>query len=149
MKLRYLLGIGLFALVIACTKPNSGQISLKIASVSTNVVPVDGDLQVVLDFTDNGSTIDTVWLIKVRTNQHQAPTIRDNIYLLVPTYPGNTKGTIQLDLTYQNYLVSAQPPPAIDSTHNESDSLVLRFYAKDNTGHTSDTVNSGTIVVLR
>jgi hypothetical protein len=150
MKMRCLLGMGLLFIMAACTKKNSSSISLKIASVSGGIVPVGGGLQVLFSFTDDGATIDTLGMLKRRINQNQVATVRDTIFYGVPAYPSTTKGQLQLDLDHDIDLVSAiNPPTTTDPSQYESDSLILRFFAKDTHGHTSDTVNSGTIIVLR
>ena len=86
---------------------------------------------------------------KIRINQNQVPTLGDTFYLRAPSYNGTTKGQLQLDLDNTNYLASAIAPPIIDSAHNESDSLIIRFAVKDNANNKSDTVATGLIIVLR
>ncbi|MBS1948692.1 MAG: hypothetical protein JST47_13090 [Bacteroidetes bacterium] len=142
-----------FVIVVACKKDNSGGLNIKIKSISSNIVPANGSLQVILDFTDNGgNAIDSIYMKKIRVNQDTlAPdNIKlDTFYLIPPSYPGKTKGQIQLDLDYQGYLIYAISPPQIDSTHFESDSLIIKFAAKDVAGHKSDTASTGLVVIQR
>jgi hypothetical protein len=154
MKIRYFLIIVIFISIISCKK--DGSISLKIQSISSNIVPTDGSLEVVLSFTANsGDVIDSIYMKKIRINQDSADVpasqrVRDSLFLIVPSYPGSSKGQLMLDLDNTNFLASAANPPQVGNPpQNESDSLILRFAVKDNANHTSDTVTTGLIVVLR
>jgi hypothetical protein len=150
MKIKCLLSALVLLVIVSCKKSNNGELTLKVNSVSANVIPVDADLTVTLDFTSKGSVIDTIGMIKLRINQDQTPTIRDTILYPVPTYPESAKGQLQLLLDYNLDLVSAESPPTVGNPPvNEPDSLVLRFFVKDAANNVSDTVNTGTIVVLR
>ncbi|HTQ28393.1 MAG TPA: hypothetical protein VMI35_09705 [Puia sp.] len=144
-----LLVCGLMA-AVACTKSGSDQLTLKIASVSGNVVPIGASLAVTLDFTEKGNVIDSIYMIKLRINQDSTATIRDSIPYGVPSYPKSSKGQLQLMLDHDIDLASAIDPPTIGNPpQNESDSLILRFYAKDAANNVSDTVNTGLIIILR
>ncbi|HEX4849213.1 MAG TPA: hypothetical protein VFV08_00335 [Puia sp.] len=148
MKIKYLLAFFLFT-TVACNKNGNGDLTLKIKSVSTNDVAVGQPMEIIFDFTEKSSVIDTLWLLKIRINQHVTTTIRDTIPYTIPSYPKNSKGQLQLDLDYQNDIISAVSPPQIDSTHSESDSLIMKFVAKDLDNNTSDTAVTGLIVVQR
>jgi hypothetical protein len=151
MKLRYFLVATLMILTSSCKKNGGSGLSIKLESVSSNIIPDNGSLSVVLSFTDNGGhAIDTVVMRKFRINQNQVPTLNDTIYLTPPNYPGNTKGQVQLDLEYNGYLVSAQQPPHFGNPpQDESDSLIIKFVAIDNAGNKSDTASTGLIIVQR
>jgi hypothetical protein len=153
MKIKYLLAVLALFVILSCNKNNNGELSLKINSVSSNVVPIGGSLRVIFDFTEKANVIDTIGMIKLRINQDSPPpfgTIRDTIFYAVPTYPKSGKGQLQLDLDHDIDLVSAISPPTIGNPpQNESDSLVIRFFAKDAANNVSDTVNTGTIVIFR
>ncbi|PWT78332.1 MAG: hypothetical protein C5B59_02025 [Bacteroidetes bacterium] len=148
MKIKYLLAILLF-FVVACNKGNNGQLSLTIKTVSSNDVAVGEPLQILFDFTEKSSVIDSIMMMKIRINQKTTETVRDTVGYPVPTYPKNSRGQIRLSLDYNLDLISAINPPPIDSAHFESDSLILKFVAKDLDNHTSDTVSTGLIVVQR
>ena len=137
--------------VISCKKDGNGSLSIKISSVSSNFVPNQSDLQIILDFTDNGGhPIDSIFMQKIRINQLQTPTENDTFYLQSPSYNGSTKGQLQLDLDYNNFLVSAiQPPQHGNPPVDENDSLIIRFAAKDKANNKSDTVSTGLIIVER
>lgn len=138
---------------ISCKKSGSSGLSIKIASISNSTVPVSGSTTITLDFTDDGgNAIDTIFMHKIRINQDsgQVATIRDTLYLTPPSYPGNAKGQILLDLDNLNYLAAAITPPTFGNPpQNESDSLIIQFAAKDAANHVSDTVTTGLIVVQR
>ncbi len=129
----------------------TGPLTIKISSVSNNIVPLNGSLTVVLDFTDNGGhPIDTVFMTKTRVNQIQTPTLNDTFYLSAPSYNGTTKGQLQLDLSYSDFLISAvQPPQTGNPPQDVSDSVIIRFAVQDNANNKSDTVSTGIIVVQR
>jgi hypothetical protein len=152
MKLRYFLTALIMIAIISCKKDGGSGLSIKLESVSGNIVPIGASLRVTLNFTDNGGhAIDTIFMHKIRINQHQVSlTIRDTIYLIPPGYPGNTKGQLQFDLDNTNFLASAfQPPTSGNPPQNESDSLIIKFAARDVAANKSDTVSTGLIVVYR
>src|SRR5579871_160864 len=138
MKIRFFLITTIFALMLSCKKDGNGGLSIKIKSISSNIIPINASLQVIFDFTDNGGhPIDSIYMSKVRINQNQTPTLNDSFGLSAPSYNGTTKGQLQLDLNYSGFLTSAQSPPIIDSTHNESDSVIIKFVAIDNANNKS------------
>jgi hypothetical protein len=150
MKFRYFL-IAIFLIsVISCKKDGGSGLTIKIASVSSNIIPQNGSLSIVFNFTDNGGyAIDSIYMERIRINQ-QSP--NDSSYpfgLSAPSYPGAIKGQVQIDLDYNFYLTLGQNPIPIDSIHNENDSLLLKFVAVDVANNRSDTVSPGLIVVQR
>jgi len=154
MKLSHLLITAIAILIISCKKDGGNGISLKVESVSSNYVPLNGSLTVVLSFTDNGGhQIDSVYMKKIRVNQDTlAPSnmLSDSFYLIPPSYPGNAKGQIQLDLDYTDYLIYAIYPPQIGNPpQDENDSLIFKFAVKDIANNKSDTVSTGLVVIQR
>jgi hypothetical protein len=154
MKLRCLLIISIIMSTISCKKNSGSGLTIKIASISNSTVPLNGITSIVFDFTDNGGhPIDSIFMRKIRINQDSNQIqsfVRDTIFLIPPSYPGNVKGQIQLDLDNTNYLATAQPPPTFGNpAQNESDSLIIKFAAKDAANNSSDTVTTGLIVVQR
>jgi hypothetical protein len=153
MKKLIITGFVLIVL-IACNKDKyqtKPQISLK--SVSSDVVPNGGDLNVALSYTDKeGDISDTLTILKIRLNQTVVPTLRDTIQYKIPDFPNYDKGEIDIDMNYQNDLVSAATPPPIQGSNPsvpQPDTLLLKFWIRDKGGHTSDTVTTGKIVVIR
>jgi hypothetical protein len=154
MKKLLLIGFAC-ALALACSKDkyqNKPQISIK--SINTSVVPIGGNLDIILSYTDKQGDLgdDTVFVRKIRVNNRVVATIRDTLFLHIPNFPNNPKGDIELNLDYQLDVISASNPPAIPGTNPvqyESDTLVLKIAVKDRGGNTSDTLTTGKIVVQR
>ncbi|HXB43465.1 MAG TPA: hypothetical protein VNV85_05380 [Puia sp.] len=153
MKLKAFLIAAILMSIISCKKSGSSGLTIKIVSISNAIVPVSGSTTITLNFTDDaGKPIDSIFMHKIRINQDssQVQTVRDTLYLTPPSYPGNVKGQLQLNLDNTNYLASAATPPAFGNPpQNESDSLIIKFAAKDVANNASDTVTTGLIVVLR
>jgi hypothetical protein len=154
MKLRYFLIAVILITIISCKKDGGSGLSIKVESVSSNIIPDNGSLSIVLSFVDNGGhPIDSVYMKKIRINQDTLASNNiqpDTFYLIPPSYPGNTKGQIQFDLGYNNFLPYAIYPPKIGNPpQDESDSLIFKFAAKDNANNKSDTVSTGVIVIER
>ena len=105
-----------------------------------------------LDFTDKeGDISDTIFVKKTRTNRIVVPTIRDSFVLQVPPFPDRSRGIIQLELKYQNHLLSAINPPSSGGTppNLHDDTLVFQFALRDKAKHISDTVTTGPIIIVR
>lgn len=153
MKFKFFLISIIFFVIISCTKDGGNGLSISLASVSNNVVPVSGTTTITLNFKDNGShIIDSVFMHKIRINQDSSfvETVRDTIYLIPPTYPSSVKGQLQFVLDNTDYLASAASPPQVGNPPaNESDSLIIRFSATDVANNKSDTISTGLIIVQR
>jgi hypothetical protein len=151
MKISYLLIVLGLLLVVACKKNGGSGLSLKLSSISNNIVPNGGYTTVVLSYTsDASSPLDTIFIHKIRVNQNQTETIRDTIFLAPPSYPGAVKGQISIDLDNTNYLSSAVTPPTFGNPpQNEPDSLILKIAVQDVSKRKSDTVTTGLIIVER
>ena|ERR1700729_821300 len=152
MKIRYfLLASSILITIISCKK-DGGALSIKLQSVSSNIVPVGGDLSITLQFTSTGSPIDSIFMNRFRINQDSAsvPTVTTESVIIPASYPGATKGQLQFDLEYNLFLTTAVTPPTFGNPpQNESDSLIFKFVAKDADNHVSDTVTTGLIVIQR
>lgn len=143
----------LLTLAIACNKDKLETTpSLKLKSINSSTIPVGGNLIVQLDFTDKeGDISDTIFVKKIRTNTIVVPTIRDSFELPVPPFPDRSRGIIELQLKYQNHLLSAINPPSSGGTPPDlhDDTLIFKFVLQDKAKHVSDTVTTGPIVVVR
>jgi hypothetical protein len=151
MNYRNLLtGLILFT-IISCKKDGGGSLSIKLTSLSATNIQVGEDLLVNFDFTDKGGhPIDTIYIGKTRINQIQTVTQGDSFYISAPGYDGSPKGQMQLDLGYEDFLISAITPPQYGTPPVDyPDSLIFQFVAKDNAGNVSDTVTTGLIIVQR
>ena len=127
------------------TKPN-----LSLKSANPKVVPLNNDMIVNLDFTDEEGDLDGVYLWKTRLNKIKLTTVRDSLFLAVPEFPKNNKGELELLLEYQRHLISATSPRRDPiSGKLESDTLNMKFLLKDRAGNASDTVYINNVVILR
>lgn len=139
------------ATAIACNKDKfQTKPQIKIKSTSTEIVPINGILRVTLEFTDKeGDVANLITVKKDRLNQRVVATLRDSFDLNVPEFPNTDRGEIELDLEYQNHLISAQNPPSQvgDPTKNEADTLMLKFVLQDKAGNKSDTASTNVIVI--
>ncbi|MGB8195323.1 MAG: hypothetical protein WCF67_25550 [Chitinophagaceae bacterium] len=144
--------IFLCAALAACDK-NKFQTkpTLELKNMNGNIVPSGASLLLEFKFTDKeGDINDTLYVMKVRTNKIKVPTIRDAFTLLVPTFPKNTQGEVQVLLDHTIHLESAINPPKDPVTgKNQNDTLMLKFVLRDKAGNLSDTVTAGPVVVLR
>ncbi len=153
MKKLLIAGFVLVAL-LACNKDKyqtKPQISLR--SIGGKVVPVNGVLNVVLNYTDKeGDISDSMFIKKIRLNKTVVATLRDSLRYKIPDFPNYDKGQIDLALQYQNHLISASNPPPIPGSNPsvpQPDTLVLKFWIRDKAGHVSDTVTTDQIVIIR
>lgn len=147
MKTKILVSLIAAGLLAACSKDKYNTKPLLVfKSVSTNVVPNGGSLRFEFELFDKeGDISDTFYIKKIRINKLTKPTIRDNVKLAFPKVPNTSKGIVELNLTYQNYLISAINPgnPA------QNDTLIFKFAIRDKEKNVSDTVTSDPIVIIR
>ena len=139
-------------LVFACSKDKvETKPHIKIKSASPEVVPLNTNMIVNLEFTDKEGDLDVVYIWKVRLNKFVRPTIRDSIPPReIPEFPKNQTGELELNLEYQAHLISAQSPRRDPLTNKlEPDTLNLKFLVKDKAGNASDTAYLNNIVILR
>lgn len=139
--------------IVACDKEKfQTKPTLEVTSVSNEVVPVNGSLEIVLKFTDKeGDVSDSLFLRKTRLNRRVVATLRDAFGFKIPAFPNATQGEFSILLAYQN-IISAQNPPNIPGSvpsRRESDTLNLKIAVQDKAGNTSDTVTINNIVVQR
>jgi hypothetical protein len=129
------------------TKP-----SLKIKSISGNIVPVNSAIRFTLEFTDKeGDVYDSIFVKKIRLNKRVVTTLRDSFGFAIPEFPNAPKGEIDLTLDFQSALSALNPPNIIGSNppKKEPDSLLFKFYVQDKKKNKSDTVTTEMIQILR
>lgn len=154
-NMRYITICAGLLLMLACGKDKpETKPSIKITSVSGNIVPVSSSLAITLEFNDKeGDVNDTLFVWKPRLNTIppvSGITLRDSFPIRIPDFPSKSTGEILLNLEYDSYLVSAQTPPVDPVTgENIADTVLFRFVLKDRAGNTSDTVQTDKIVILR
>lgn len=147
MKTKILVSLIAAGLLAACSKDKyNTKPLLVLKSVSTGVVPNGGSLRFEFDLYDKeGDISDTFYIKKIRLNRLVKPTIRDSVKLAFPKVPNTSKGIVELNLTYQNYLISAINPgnPA------QNDTLIFKFTIRDKEKNVSDPITSDPIVIIR
>ena len=137
---------------VACSKDKvETKPSIKVKSLSTNPVPLGGDLSIELEFTDKEGDLQSIFVQKIRVNKRVVPTVRDTFTLNISDFPKKQDGNLQINLFNQNQLISAQSPPTQvgSPTGFESDSLIIRFALKDKATNVSDTIATEVIAVQR
>lgn len=140
--------------VIACNKDKFlTKPTIKIKSLNTEFVPLNGNLIITLECTDKeGDVQDSLIIIKRRLNGRVVTTLRDTIRYKFPVFPNTPRTEIVATLDYQNDIISAQSPPNIPGTNppqKELDTLILKLAVRDRAGHTSDTITTNRIIVFR
>jgi hypothetical protein len=128
------------------TKP---QISVK--SLNGNVVPLQGVLKVTFDFTDKeGDLGKGIFFYQPKLLNKRRPIANsDAPYVvdssnLIPEFPDKNKGELELRLTYENLYREVQQNGLTDL----NDTIVVRAWIKDRAGNKSDTVTTGSIIIL-
>jgi hypothetical protein len=151
--MRPILFILLLFVIAACKKNRFQTIpQLKLKSLNTTVVPFNGSLRAIIEFTSKASSVsDTFYIKKIRLNRRVVATVRDSFYYKVPTYPSTQKGEFQVDLDYQTILSAINPPiiPGSVPPTREPDTLIVKFAVKDKSNNISDTIATPQIVVIR
>jgi hypothetical protein len=138
--------------VVSCSKDKvDTKPSINVKSLSTKLVPVNGDLNINLEFRDKEADLESIFVQKIRQNIRKTTTIRDTFSLSVADFPKKTNGEIEMRLFYQLQLISAERAPANpnSSTGFESDSIVIKLALRDKDKHISDTVTTEQIVIQR
>jgi hypothetical protein len=144
--------IAILVVLLACSKDKfQTKPQIEIKSTGPEVVPVNGTLNVRLEFRDKEGDVDGILFIyKERLNQRVLPTVRDSIERTIPEFPDKDRGEIELDLTYQNYLISASDPSIPGNPGvNEPDTLRFKFVVQDKAGNQSDPAILNNIVIIR
>ena len=140
-------------IVAACNKDKfQTKPTIRIKSMNTKVIPQNGTWIVTLECTDKeGDVQDSVIIIKKRINRRIVPTLRDTIRYKFPNFPQNIKIDIIATLGYQTILSAINPPniPGSNPPQKEPDTLIVKFAVRDNGGHTSDTISTQQIIVIR
>lgn len=145
MKTKILAAVFAVGILWACKKnAYNTKPTIKIKSINTNVVEVNGSLRIQLEVSDKeGDVTNTLFMQKVRVNLRTTPTLRDTLYLPIPDAPNSQDGTVDLNLSYNDYLTSAINP------NGQNDTLLLKFALKDKANNVSDTLTTDRIVIIR
>ena len=155
MKKVFLATVLFAGILFACSKDKfQTKPQLRLKSVSNKLVPVNGTLEVELEYTDKEGDVDSILVIrKQRLNiRPVSPTVRDSLKFTVPEFPNKDRGEISMVLNYQTHLIHAQSPLTIPNSNpakREPDTLNLKFVLKDKAGNVSDTLIINNVIVVR
>jgi hypothetical protein len=145
MKIRYFViaaSLG-FALTQCSKSGNGGRPSISMGSI-TSVVPVGGSMQATIKFTQSNGLLSQGLFIAIRSrlNQDSLPPSdvgADTLKSQIPEFPDKNEGEFQYTLDY-SYLHQSDA---------ENDTINFKFAVIDRGGNKSDTISSGTVVVLK
>lgn len=153
MKFILLLFTAFVVIIIACNKDKFlTKPTIKIKSLNTEFVPLNGNLIITLECTDKeGDVQDSVIIIKKRLNKRVVPTLRDTLRYKFPVFPNTPRTEVVATLDYQTILSASSPPniPGTNPPQKELDTLILKLAVRDRAGHTSDTITTNRIIVYR
>ena len=140
-------------IAVACNKDKfQTKPTIKIKSLNTEYIPLNGSLIIRLECTDKeGDVQDSVIIIKRRLNRRVVPTLRDTIRYKFPDFPNTPRTEVIATLDYQTILSAQNPPniPGSNPPQKELDTLILKMAVRDRAGHISDTITSNQIIVFR
>jgi hypothetical protein len=153
MKTKILLTFIIALAAFACGKDKFQTIpQLKLKSVNTDVVPLNGNLRLTIEYTDKeGDVDDSLFVVRQRLNSRGPVTLPSAIYN-IPDFPDTNKGEFQVTLEYITQLTAGLSPirvPGSNPARNEPDTLLLKFVAKDKAENKSDTLVVSNIFVTR
>lgn len=145
MKIRYFVIAGslIFALSQCSKSGSGGKPTISVESI-TSVVPVGGTMQATIKFTQGNSQLSQGIFIAIRNrlNQDSLPPSDigvDTVVSQIPEFPDKSQGEFQYTLDY-SYLHQSDA---------ENDTINFKFAVIDRGGNKSDTISSGTVVVLK
>ncbi len=109
-----------------------------------SVIPVGGAMQAKINFTQSNGLLSQGIFIAIRTRLNQITLPPDNqgadtLVSQIPEFPDKNQGEFQYTLDY-NYL---------HQSDQENDTINFKFAVIDRAGNKSDTISTGTIVVLK
>jgi len=138
---------------VSCNKDKFQTIpQLKFKSKNTDLVPLNGNLRVTLEYTDKeGDVDDSLIVVRQRLNRRGPLTLPASPYT-IPAFTNTDKGEFEITLNYQFGLIFGIPAlriPGSNPAQNEPDTLTLKFVARDKAGNKSDTLTVSNIFVTR
>jgi len=149
--------ISLFAIivfvVVACGKDRFETIpKLKLKSRNTDIVAINGNLVLHIEYTDKeGDVSDSLLIVRERLNLRGTTQLPASPYG-IPDFPPTDKGEFEVTLGYQFGLVFGLGPlrvPGSNPVRNEVDTLRLKIVARDRAGNKSDTLVVDNVYVTR
>jgi len=153
MKTGLILTLIFLIFATACSKGKfETKPQLKFKSKNTDVVAVNGNLKINIEYTDKeGDVNDSLLVVRERLNK-RGPLVLSPSPYKIPVFPNTTKGEFEIDFAYQLGLIFGIPAlriPGSNPAQNEQDTLVLKFVARDAAGNKSDTLTVTNIYVNR
>jgi hypothetical protein len=147
MKTKVLVALMAVFFLVACKKGGFDTTpTLTLKSVGNKVVSQGGFLRVEFEITDKeGDISDTLYFKKIRLNKRTTATVRDSLAFSIPSAPKTTDGFIELNLQYQNHLISAISP----GNPRQNDTLNLQFTVRDKAKNRSTPVTVENVIVIR
>jgi hypothetical protein len=144
MKISYFrIPVLLTVIFVSCSK-DQYQTNPQISIQSINsVVPVGGELDAILKFTQKNSVLSGGVFTAIRTRINQDPLLpgegsADTTTYPIASYTDQNQGQFELQLPY-TYL---------NESNTENDTINFKFVVADREGRVSDTAYSGPIVIL-
>ena len=136
--------------IIACGKDKfETKPQLKVKSQSTDIVSLNGNFRVTLEYTDKeGDVDDSLIIVRQRLNRSK-PKILPPLPYPIPTFPDINKGEIVVNFRYAQDLtlnLSAIRIPGSNPAQFEIDTMILKFVVRDKGGNKSDTATTDVFV---
>ena len=154
MKTRISLAIIVIFGMTACDKDNfETKPQLELKSRNTDIVPVNGDLRLNIEFRDKeGDVSDSLLIVRQRLNKKGPVQLAPSPYG-IPDFPTTDKGEFEVTLDYQFDLTVGLTPISIPGSGNppkrEIDTMRLKIVARDKAGNKSDTLVVDNVYVIR
>jgi len=151
MRLLPVICVLFLGMLASCSKDSaSTKPSLEFKTMSTSFVPFNSDLYMELNFKDKEGDLDSIFVKRIRINQHVVAETSGDFKFNVPANDKTKDGLLELAFTYTNYLQAAINPPVTGNPPvTEPDSLVFKMWLKDKASNISDTLITPLVVIER
>lgn len=153
MKIRIWLALVIVFGMTACDKDKfETKPQLELKSRSTDIIPVNGDLRLNIEFRDKeGDVSDSLLIVKQRLNKKGPAQLL--LPYGIPDFPTTDKGEFEVTLDYQFGLtfglIAIPIPGSGNPPKREIDTLRLKIVARDKAGNKSDTLIVDNVYVIR
>jgi hypothetical protein len=146
MNLRTLTVMAAVVLLLSCDKESiTTKPQLRLKSISSDFVPLNGDLQLIFEFSDKEGDLSQPLGIKKISASCDDAGYTDTVKFAFPDIPGskNTDGRLEVNLTNINLL------PIRCHGQDTLEDVTFKFWIKDDAGNISDTVTTGIIQIVK
>lgn len=129
----------------SCKKNNSNsKPSLTIKSINPTVVPVNGTLDIVLDYNAPNENLGGGYFVAIRNRLNQNPVPpgggnTDTFSGPIPSFPPHVKGQLEFTNNWQSLHESGNSDP---------DTIIMKFAAIGTDSVSSDTIQTPKIIIL-